>query len=443
MFKRTIINDLLTWKKSPARKPLILSGARQVGKTWVLKEFGRLYFDDTAYFSLDKDKSVKQLFATTRDPHRLIEQLSYIHGSKIEPHKTLVIFDEIQECSDALQSLKYFCEDAPQYAVVCAGSLLGVYLNHSGQSFPVGKVDHLNMYPLTFSEFLEARDHNAYRYYCDINSIEPIPDFFFDKLSENFTSYRICGGMPEAANELITNGINNVDKILSNILKDYSSDFVKHTSPATANKIDLIWKSMPSQLAKENKKFVYQLVRTGARAREYEDALIWIERAGLIYRVNSVNKIALPIKACDDLSSFKIYCLDQGILRMLAEMDTSVYTSEAPGFAEFKGALAENYILQSLVAQYEKTLRYWTSGNTAEIDFILNIGNEIIPIEVKADTNTVGKSLIEYQKKYNPRIRIRYSMKNLNLNGNLLNIPLFMSDKTQTLLNIILNTPTA
>ncbi len=437
MFKRTIINDLAEWQKSPTRKPLILSGARQVGKTWILKEFGRLYFEDTAYFSLDKDKSVKQLFATTRDPKRLIEQLSYIHGQKIEPQKTLIIFDEIQECNDALQSLKYFCEDTPQYAVVCAGSLLGVYLNHSGQSFPVGKVDRLNMYPLTFSEFLEAKDKNTFQYFCDINSIELIPDFFFDKLNEQFIAYRICGGMPEAANELINNGINSVDKILSNILSDYSSDFIKHTSPATANKIDLIWKSLPSQLAKENKKFIYQLVRTGARAREYEDALIWVERAGLIYKVNSVNKIALPLKAYDDISSFKIYCLDQGILRILAELDASVYTTESSAFSEFKGALAENYVLQSLVTQFNKTLRYWTSGNTAEIDFILNINNEIIPIEVKADTNTIGKSLIEYQKKYNPRIRIRYSMKNLNMNGNLINIPLFLADKTKTLLQSI------
>ena len=430
MFKRTIINDLAEWQKSTTRKPLILSGARQVGKTWILKEFGKQYFDDTAYFSLDKDKSAKQLFATTRDPRRLVEQLSYIHGKKIEPQNTLIILDEIQECADALQSLKYFCEDAPEYPVVCAGSLLGVYLNHPNQSFPVGKVNHINMYPLTFSEFLEAKDNAAYQYYSQINTIEPLPDYFFDRLQENFTSYCICGGMPEPAKEMIANGITNVDKTISNILSDYSSDFIKHTSPAIANKIDLIWKSLPSQLAKENKKFVYQLVKTGARAREYEDALIWIERAGLVYKVNAVNKIGLPLKAYDDLSTFKIYCIDQGILRVLAEMDASVYTQEAQGFAEFKGALAENYVLQSLIAQFNKTLRYWTSGNTAEVDFVLSVNNEIIPIEVKANTNTVGKSLIEYQKRNNPRLRLRFSMKNLNINGNLINIPLFLADRT-------------
>ena len=438
MFKRTIINDLVAWRNSTERKPLILSGARQVGKTWILKEFGRLHFDNTAYFSLDKDKAVKQLFATTNDPLRLIEQLSYIHGQKIEPKKTLVIFDEIQECNDALQSLKYFCEDAPQYAIVCAGSLLGVYLNHPGQSFPVGKVNHLDMYPLTFSEFLEAKDNNAYNYFCSINKIEPIPDYFFDRLRENFTAYCICGGMPEPANELIMNGVESVDKKINDILRDYSSDFIKHTAPATANKIDLIWRSLPGQLAKENRKFVYQLVKTGARAREYEDALTWIERAGLIYKVNALTKIAVPIKAYDDLSAFKIYCIDQGILRVLAEMDASVYTTNTPGFAEFKGALAENYVLQSLVAQYNKSLRYWTSGNTAEIDFILSDNNEIIPIEVKSDVNTLGKSLIEYQKKYSPRLRIRFSMKNLNLNGNLVNIPLFLADRTKFFIATIL-----
>lgn len=431
MFKREIIEDLIKWKTNANRKPLILSGARQIGKTWILKEFGKLHFEDTAYFSLDKDKTVGQLFETTKDARRILEQLSYLHGKKIQKQRTLLILDEIQECPQALQSLKYFCEDEPEYAVVCAGSLLGVYLNHPNQSFPVGKVDHIYMYPLKFSEFLESKDKTLYNYYQSINSIEPIPDIFFDKLRENFAAFCISGGMPEPANELITNGIEYVDKKIDNILKDYSSDFVKHTTPIMANKIDLIWKSLPSQLAKENKKFVYQLVKTGARAREYEDALLWLERAGLVYKVNAVNKIGLPLKAYDDLSAFKLYCMDLGILRVLAEMDAEIHLKNIPEYSEFKGALAENYVLQSLVCQYEKNLRYWTSGNLAEIDFVMANKSEVIPIEVKADTNTVGKSLIQYQKLFNPRIRIRFSMKNLNINGNLINIPLFLADKTK------------
>lgn len=437
MFKREIISDLIDWKNSANRKPLILSGARQVGKTWILKQFGSSCFDDYAYFSLDKDNSVCQLFKSTKDVNRLVEQLSYLHGKTIQKNSTLIILDEIQECPEALQSLKYFCEDEPEYSVVCAGSLLGVYLNHPNQSFPVGKVDRIDMFPLTFSEFLQEKDSLLYNYYNSINMIEPIPDIFFDKLRENFTAFCITGGMPEVAMEIIQNGIDNVDKIINNILKDYSSDFIKHTSPIMANKIDQIWKSLPSQLAKENKKFIYQLVKTGARAREYEDALFWLERAGLVYKVNAVKKIGLPIKSYDDLSAFKLYCLDLGLLRVLAEMDKDIYLKNTSEFSEFKGALAENYVLQSLVCQYNKSLRYWTSGNMAEVDFILVNKTEIIPIEVKAYTNTVGKSLIQYQKLFSPRLRIRFSMKNLNINGNLINIPLFLADKAKQFISLI------
>lgn len=437
MFKREIISELMRWKNSTNRKPLILSGARQVGKTWVLKEFGAIAFDDCVYFSLDKDKAVCQFFKTTKDAVRIVEQLSYLHGRTIQKNSTLIIFDEIQECPEALQSLKYFCEDEPEYAVVCAGSLLGVYLNHPNQSFPVGKVDHIDMYPLSFREFLQQKDPILYNYYNSINTIEPIPDIFFDKLRENFTAFCISGGMPEPAMEIVDNGVDNVDRVINNILKDYSSDFVKHTTPIMANKIDQIWKSLPSQLAKENRKFIYQLVKTGARAREYEDALFWLERAGLVYKVNAVNKIGLPIKAYDDLSAFKLYCLDLGLLRVLAEMDMDIYLTNTTDFFEFKGALAENYVLQSLVCQYNKSLSYWTSGNLAEVDFILVNKTEIIPIEVKAYTNTVGKSLIQYQKLFEPRLRIRFSMKNLNINGNLINIPLFLADKAREIISLV------
>ncbi|MBQ0156356.1 MAG: ATP-binding protein [Bacteroidales bacterium] len=432
MFKRNIIRQLSQWKDKKDRKPLILSGARQIGKTWVLKEFGKEYFDEVAYFSLDKDSSICQLFQTTKDPKRLLPQLSLLCGSEIKPQTTLVILDEIQECPDALQSLKYFCEETPQYAVVCAGSLLGVYLNHENQSFPVGKVDHLSMYPLTFSEYLELYDTKLYAYYQQIDKAEPIAQIFFDKLKEAYLSYCICGGMPEVSMCMIDNNdIASVESKLGKILNDYSRDFIKHTKPVLANRIDQIWQSLPSQLARENRKFVYQLVRPGARAREYEDALTWLHRAGLIYKVNALTKPSLPLKAYDDLSAFKIYSLDMGILRRLAEMDASLYYNNSPVFSEFKGALAENAVLHSLVTQFGKSLRYWSSEYKAEVDFLIVVDNEIIPIEVKADTNVSGKSIIQYEKEFHPKLRIRYSMLNLKLDGNMLNIPLFLADKTK------------
>lgn len=432
MFRRKIVEQLKEWRSRRDRKPLLLSGARQIGKTWVLKEFGKECFDNVAYFSLDKDTSICQMFQTTKDPFRLLPQLSILCGEEIKPQTTLLIIDEIQECPEALQSLKYFCEDAPEYAVVCAGSLLGVYLNHENQSFPVGKVNHLSMYPLTFAEYLDSYDNNLYSYYQQINEIEPIPQIFYDKLKEAYLSYCVCGGMPEVAMNMI-NGcdVTAVETKLNDILNDYSRDFVKYTKPVLANRIDQVWQSLPSQLARENRKFVYQLVRPGARAREYEDALTWLQRAGIVYKINALTKPGLPLKAYDDLSTFKIYAVDMGILRKLAEMDASLYYQDSPIFSEFKGALAENAVLHSLVNQFDKSIRYWTSEYKAEIDFLIVENNEIIPVEVKADTNISGKSIVQYEKEFHPKLRIRYSMLNLKLDGNMLNIPLFLADKTK------------
>lgn len=432
MFRRKIVEQLKEWKDRRDRKPLLLSGARQIGKTWVLKEFGKECFDNVAYFSLDKDTSICQLFQTTKDPFRLLPQLSILCGVEIKPQTTLLIIDEIQECPEALQSLKYFCEDAPDYAIVCAGSLLGVYLNHEYQSFPVGKVNHLSMYPLTFSEYLDSYDNNLYSYYQQISEIEPIPQIFFDKLKEAYLSYCVCGGMPEVAMNMINRcDVTSVEAKLNDILNDYSRDFIKYTKPVLANRIDQVWQSLPSQLARENRKFVYQLVRPGARAREYEDALTWLQRAGVVYKINVLTKPGLPLKAYDDLSTFKIYAVDMGILRKLAEMDATLYYQESPMFSEFKGALAENAVLHSLVNQFDKSIRYWTSEYKAEIDFLIVENNEIIPVEVKADTNISGKSIIQYEKEFHPKLRIRYSMLNLKMDGNLLNIPLFLADKTK------------
>lgn len=437
MFERTIIEQLRRWKDKPDRKPMMMLGARQVGKTFVLKQFGKKEFEHCAYFSLDEENGVADIFRKTNNPIRIVEQLSYLCGTPIEAHKTLLILDEIQSCPEAISSLKYFCEQMPELAVACAGSLLGITFGHQGFSFPVGKVDHINIYPLTFSEFLKRKDGGLYRFYQTVNVVEPLPEVFFNRLSDAFTAYRISGGMPEAAMKMLDADIAGVEEKLRNILKDYSFDIVKHSTPQLANRISHVWNSLPSQLSKENRKFVYQLVRPGARAREYEDALLWLQNAGLIHKVNLCSIPHIPLKSYEDLSVFKIYSFDIGILRVLSEIDASVYMAVSPAFAEYKGALAENYILQSLVSNGINACRYWSSGNRAEVDFLIQHGADVVPVEVKADTNIRGRSLVEYEKKYSPSIRLRYSMRNLTLDGNLMNIPLFLADRTEILLETV------
>lgn len=431
MFKRTVIKQLKAWKDRTDRKPLIMLGARQVGKTSLLKRFGKEEFDHCAYFSLDEEKGVCDIFRATKNPVQIIEQLSYLSDVPLLPQKTLLILDEIQDCPEAISAMKYFCEKTPEYAVACAGSLLGLAFGHEGFSFPVGKVDHINMYPVTFSEFLEQKDPQLYSYYLSINGTEPLPQVFFDRLSQAFTAYRISGGMPEAAMKMIEKDMTGVETTLQNILQDYSLDFVKHASPLLANRIAHVWNSLPSQLAKENRKFVYQLVRPGARAREYEDALTWLQNAGLIHKVSLCQTPRIPLKSYEDLSIFKIYCIDIGLLRVLSEIGAEAYLSDLPAFTEYKGALAENYVLQSLLAGGMKCSRYWASGNTAEVEFIVQHGVDVIPIEVKSGTNIKGKSLIEYNKRYSPRLRIRFSMLNLKRDETLLNIPLFLTDRAK------------
>lgn len=435
MFKRSIIKQLEQWKDKPDRKPLMLLGARQVGKTFVLKQFGKENFEHCAYFSVDEENGVADIFRKTKNPIQIVEQLSFLCDKPIKVGKTLLILDEIQSCPEAISSLKYFCENMPDLALACAGSLLGLAFGHEGFSFPVGKVDHLNMYPLTFSEFLEQKDAGLYRYFISIKAVESLPEVFFNRLASSFTAYRICGGMPEAATKMLNADMASVEEKLRNILKDYTFDFVKHATPLLANRISHVWNSLPSQLAKENHKFLYQLVRPGARAREYEDALLWLQNAGLIHKVSLCQTPRIPLKSYEDLSTFKIYALDIGILRVLSEMDASVYIDTTSAFSEFKGALAENYILQSLTANGLNCMRYWSSGNRAEVDFLLQYGNMVIPIEVKSDTNIKGRSLVEYDKKYSPSLRLRYSMRNLSKDGNLINIPLFLADRTEVLIS--------
>lgn len=423
--KRFIIEKLVEWKNSKYRKPLILKGARQIGKTYILKEFGKEYYEGVAYFNFDHDEDLYNIFENTKEPKRILEQLSFIYGKAILPGKTLIIFDEIQECPNALNSLKYFQEEANEYHIACAGSLLGIRLSHT--SFPVGKVEFLNMYPMTFSEFLIADNcENLVEYMKSINKVEKIPDIFFNQLEEKLKAYFIIGGMPEAVEIWVNEkNIELVNNVQENILKAYESDFSKHAGNNEANKISLIWNSIPSQLAKENKKFLYQTVKNGARAREYEDALNWLNDANLIYKIYDVKKAEFPLKAYTDLSVFKIYMNDVGLLRRMANLDSRIVVEGDKLFREFKGAFTENYILNMLNIVFDLVPNYFTFDRN-EIDFVIQNKNKIIPIEVKSNKSTNNISLTKYSEKFDNELSIRFSMNNLAKDGKILNVPLFL-----------------
>lgn len=436
--QRFILEDLVKWKNSKYRKPLILKGVRQVGKTWILKEFGKLYYENTAYFNFDENIEYREFFEKTKDTKRILQNLMLISGEKIEPEKTLIIFDEVQNSPDVINSLKYFCENTPEYHIVCAGSLLGITLAKPS-SFPVGKVDFLNIYPMTFSEFLIANgDENLKNYLDSVEDIEKIPEAFYNPLYEKLKMYYITGGMPESVymwtqerdTELMV-------KSLNNIIEAYERDFAKHPNIREFPKISMIWKSIPSQLSRENKKFIYKVVKEGARAREYEDALQWLVDANLVSKIYRSSAPRIPLAAYDDLSAFKIYLVDVGLLNRLSFLSPSAFGEGNRLFTEFKGALTENYILQSLIPQFEVIPRYW-SDNVYEVDFIIQNENDVIPVEVKAEKNTKGRSLLKFKEKYSDdvKLRVRFSFDNLTLDGDLLNIPLFMADYSKKLIDI-------
>ena len=422
--QRFIMKKLIDWKNSKDRKPLILKGARQVGKTYILKEFGKTNYEDVAYFNFDHDDGLEQLFTNTKDPKRILEQLSLVNGKKINPHTTLIIFDEIQECPNALNSLKYFCEEAHEYHVVCAGSLLGIRLSKT--SFPVGKVDFLNLYPMTFSEFLIAdNSENLVEVMRETKEIRRIPKIFEDQLIEKLKTYYIIGGMPEVVYSWVNDkDIEKVNKIQKNILVSYENDFSKHTDAREANKISLIWNGIPSQLAKENKKFVYQAVKEGARAREYEGALNWLYDANLISKCYLVKKCAFPLKAYYDLSAYKIYMNDVGLLRRMSNLDSRIILEGNKLLEEFKGAFTENYVANVLSYLTEEPLNYYTFDRN-EIDFVIERNNKIIPIEVKSDKSTNHHSLTKYNSKNDNKISFRFSLNNLSKDGKIVNIPLY------------------
>ncbi len=441
--ERFIMNKLVEWKNSPYRKPLILKGVRQVGKTWLLKEFGKRYYENTAYFNFDENEEYRQFFETTKDIKRILQNLILASGQKIEPGTTLIIFDEVQDCPNVINSMKYFCENAPEYHIACAGSLLGIALAKPS-SFPVGKVDFLQVDPMTFSEFLLANgDDNLAAYLESIDTVEPIPDAFFNPLCEKLKMYYVTGGMPESVLMWTeARDVNAMQNALSNIISAYERDFGKHPNTSEFPKISMIWKSVPSQLARENKKFIYKVVKEGARAREYEDALQWLVDARLVYKIYRSSTPGLPIAAYDDLSAFKIYLVDVGLLRRLAQLAPTAFGEGNRLFTEFKGALTENFVLQSLIPQFEVTPRYWSQNNPPyEVDFLIQRENDIFPVEVKSDTNITSKSLKKYKELFGDKVklRIRFSLDNLKLDNDVLNIPLFMADYADKLIDAVIN----
>lgn len=440
--ERFILKQLLNWKNSPYRKPLILKGVRQVGKTWVLKEFGRRYYENTAYFNFDENEEYKQFFETTKDVNRILQNLMLVSGQKILQEKTLIIFDEVQDCPEVINCMKYFCENAPGYHVACAGSLLGIALAKPS-SFPVGKVNFMQIDPMTFTEFLMANgDENLVDYLKTVDILEPIPNAFFNPLYEKLKMYYVTGGMPESV-LMWTNArdVSAMQKALFDIIGAYERDFAKHPNVSEFPKVSMIWKSIPSQLARENKKFIYKAVKEGARAREYEDALQWLVDARLVHKVYRSTAPSLPVSAYDDLSAFKIYLVDVGLLRRLAMLAPTAFGEGNRLFTEFKGALTENYVLQTLLTQFEVVPRYWSQSNPPyEIDFLIQRDNDIFPIEVKSETNTTSKSLKKFKELFGDKVklRIRFSLDNLKLDGDVLNIPLFMADHTDRLIELAL-----
>ena len=433
--KRDIITQLKDWKNSPRRKPLVLQGARQVGKSWILKRFGAECYADTLYINFDTMPAWKEDFKRTKEPKKLLETLSAVSGKAIDADNTLIILDEIQECNDALNCLKYFCEEAPQYSIVCAGSLLGVALNRAGASFPVGKVDFMTLRPVTFSEYLNAIEPELFNAYTGITTISTIPEVLHQRLTDAYKVYLALGGMPEAVSEYgETRDWTIVTSIQQAILQAYSLDFSKHINNKDIPRVFQVWENLQDQLAREDKKFRYADIKQGARAREYEAAIEWLCMAGLVHRVFAVETPRLPLSAYKKSNAFKLYMCDVGLLCRKFDLDPGTALQGNRLFTEFKGVLSENFVLQSLANQFGERLFYWTSGNTAEVEFILHLQGNIIPIEVKAEHNIKAKSLAFYRKTYLPHVAVRLSTLNMRKDDDLLNIPLYMADKIKMLL---------
>ena len=426
---RTAIEKLLKWKQNKHRKPMIIEGARQVGKTWLMKEFGQQAYADTVYINFDSNSRMAELFASDLDTERLIMGLELYAGHKIDPDNTLLIFDEVQEVPRALSSLKYFYENAPQYHIVCAGSLLGTAL-HQGTSFPVGKVDFMNLYPLSFREFLMANGQERFAELIDKRDFQMITSFkltYIDALKY----YYYVGGMPEAVQSFAENkDFNEVREIQRRILMAYEQDFSKHAPNEIVPRLRMIWNSIPSQLAKENKKFIYGLVREGARAKDYEAAIMWLSDCGLVHKISRVNTAGIPLRAYEDLKAFKLFVVDVGLLGCMAGLRQHTLLDGNDLFVEFKGALTEQYVCQQLKNIEDLDIYYYTNDRgSCEIDFVVDTGEKIVPVEVKGVVNLRAKSLKSYQEKFSPEISVRTSMADYKKEEWLVNLPLYAIDQ--------------
>ncbi|OQA21531.1 MAG: hypothetical protein BWY60_00626 [Actinobacteria bacterium ADurb.Bin346] len=423
---RIEIKDLIEWKNSSNRKPLILKGARQVGKTWLLKEFGKTQFKKFAYINFEDNERMKNLFSTDYDIKRIITGLQIESGTDIDSSNTLIIFDEVQEVPRALTSLKYFCENAPQYFIAAAGSLLGIAL-HPETSFPVGKVEFYSLYPLSFIEFAALVE--------DTNIVKPLKDFdtvlftsFKSKYIDLLKQYYFVGGMPEAVNKFIEKkDYAAVQKIHKNLLLSYEQDFSKHAPGEIVPRIRQLWHSISAQLAKENRKFIFSLVKKGSRAKDFEIAMQWLLDAGLIYKINRVSKPGIPLSAYQDTSAFKLYMLDIGLLSAISGLELKTLLEGSRIFEEFKGALTEQFVLQQLISSKIIEPFYWSSEKgSSEVDFVFQIASEVFPLEVKASENLQAKSLKSYYQKYMPKHSLRTSMSDFRKEEWLVNLPLYL-----------------
>lgn len=423
---RRLIEQLKAWKMNKDRKPMIIRGARQVGKTWLMKEFGRTCYEKCAYISMDENEVMEDVFRDAFDIPRIIMALEIAAGFQIEPGNTLIIFDEIQEIPRALKALKYFCENAPEYHVIAAGSLLGVAL-HEGTSFPVGKVEFCDLYPMDYWEFLKACEEDGLADLLDKRDYRLITSFR-NKYIDYLKYYYYVGGMPEAVLIFSEQGdMRAAREVQKRLLAAYENDFSKHAPKEIVTRIRMLWNSIPAQLSKENKKFIYGLIREGARAREYEVAITWLMDCGLVYKINRVNKPGYPLRAYQDFKAFKLYVLDIGLLGAMSGLNARIILEKNRLFEEFKGALTEQYVMQQLIVNPENDLFYWSSeSGTAEIDFILQNEEGIMPIEVKAEENLQAKSLRVFCDKYHPDAAVRTSMSVYREQEWMVNIPLYL-----------------
>lgn len=425
--QRTAIEKLKKWKEEKNHKPLIIEGARQVGKTWLMKEFGKQYYEQVVYLHFDNNPELAAVFEHDYKISRLIEAFEILSGIKINPDNTLIIFDEVQECPRALTSLKYFNEDAPQYDIIAAGSLLGL-IHHEGTGFPVGKVSFLNLYPMDFFEFMKALGEERFIELIEKKDFQMIKIFNneFEKLVK---MYCYIGGMPEVVQDFINNrDYKRVREIQKTILASYENDFSKHVPANTVEKIRMLWQTIPSQLAKENKKFIYSAIKTGARAKEYELALLWLKDAGLVYQVNRIKKPDLPLIAYQDFEAFKLFVVDVGLLSALTNLDVKTILEKTQIFEEFKGAIAEQYVYQQLKsANDDMPIYYWSNDSSrSEIDFVVQLDGYVIPVEVKAEKNLKAKSLKNFIQEYKSEKSVRTSLADYKLNdNNLYDIPLY------------------